>query len=362
VAFSTDRGRTWIKHPGNPVVLPPDAAMRDFRDPKVIWFDGGGKGAGHWVMVLAVVGEVWFYTSPDLTRWALSGRFGNGYGSHGGVWECPDLIRMPVSGGADGETRWVLIVSVGDGAPAGGSGVQYFIGDFDGAVFSTSDAPESVRWLDYGADFYAPQSWNNLQDGRTLAVAWMNNWSYGRLIPDEGGWRGAMSLPRELQLQHEGGDIVLLQRPVRELDARHAARVEHGSLHIERAAHAFGALRDVALTARPFDMLPGAVFGLRLTLADGGVFEVAYSPAERQLAVTRPGLGGADAAGFGATHTAPLTLHDEALDLRVLIDGNLVEVFASGGRVTMTEQVFPAVTQVALFAANCRVDAHAAAC
>jgi fructan beta-fructosidase len=362
LAYSTDRGRMWTKYDGNPVLPPPDAQMRDYRDPKVIWFDGKGNDSrgGHWVMVLAVVNEIWFYTSPDLKHWSLGSRFGAAYGSHGGVWECPDLLRMPVSGGADGETRWVLIVSVGNGAPAGGSGVQYFVGDFDGAGFSTPDAPERVRWMDYGADFYAPQSWSNAPDGRTLMIAWMNNWSYGRLTPDEGGWRGVMTLPRELQLHREAADIVLLQAPVREQDAGYANRVEHGPLSLEDGPHDLGLVRDVTLTLKLREMQTGAALGLRLTLADGGLCEIAYRPADQQLTVTRPGFNVAGAENFATTsmspHAAPLAVLDGVLALRVIIDGNLVEVFANAGRVTLTEQVFPAVTGVALFAANCAVD------
>ncbi len=360
LAFSADRGRSWKKHPGNPVLSPPEADLRDFRDPKVVWFERP-EGGGHWVMALAVAREIWFYTSRDLTRWTRSGRFAAAYGSHDGVWECPDLLRLPVVGGADGEMRWLLIVSVSDGAPARGSGVRYFVGDFDGAVFTTIDSPARVRWMDYGADFYAPQSWSNTPHGRALVIAWMNNWSYARLTPDDGGWRGAMSVPRELQLLREDGELVLLQRPVSELDARRALRVEHGPLRLAREPHALGAPNDVALTLTLYDAQPGAVFGLRLTLADGGVCEIAYRPAVQQLSFTRPGLEVAGAEGFDAVHTAPLALRDAALDLRVLIDGNLVEVFASGGRVTMTEQVFPAVTHVMLFATNCCVDARTVA-
>ena len=125
LAYSTDKGRTWTKYAGNPVIPYPDHF--NFRDPKVIWHED------HWVMSLAAGDTVLFYTSIDLKHWDQSGSFGGGYGSTDGVWETPDLFQLPVANASD--SRWVLIVGVGNGGPAGGSATQYFIGDFDGRNF-----------------------------------------------------------------------------------------------------------------------------------------------------------------------------------------------------------------------------------
>lgn len=85
-------------------------------------------------MVLAGGDRILIYTSPDLKHWTYASEFGEGEGSHGGVWECPDLFELPVEGRPN-ETKWVMQVSVGDGAVSGGSGMQYFVGSFDGTTF-----------------------------------------------------------------------------------------------------------------------------------------------------------------------------------------------------------------------------------
>ncbi len=128
IAYSNDRGRTWIKYAGNPVVKNP--GIRDFRDPKVI----RDEVRGQWVMVFAAWDHVKFYTSPNLIDWKHASDFGRKWGTHAGVWECPDIFPMNVDG--TGELKWVLLVSINPGGPNGGSGTQYFVGDFDGEKFT----------------------------------------------------------------------------------------------------------------------------------------------------------------------------------------------------------------------------------
>ena len=127
IAYSNDRGRTWTKYEGNPVL--PNPGIRDFRDPKVIW----DRDAEQWVMVLAAYDHVKFYGSKDLKNWRFLSDFGKNWGSHGGVWECPDLFPMELEG--SGEIDWVLLLSINPGSPNGGSGTQYFVGDWDGRRF-----------------------------------------------------------------------------------------------------------------------------------------------------------------------------------------------------------------------------------
>jgi sucrose-6-phosphate hydrolase SacC (GH32 family) len=135
IAYSTDRGRTWTKFSGNPVL---DIGERDFRDPKVFWHEPTQR----WVMVVAwpVQRKVRFYASPDLKQWTHLSDFGPA-GSTQGIWECPDLFPVAVEG-RRGVSKWALIVNVGSGAPAGGSGCQYFVGDFDGTGFLLDGASQ----------------------------------------------------------------------------------------------------------------------------------------------------------------------------------------------------------------------------
>lgn len=135
LAYSHDRGRTWTKFAGNPVL---DLKMADFRDPKVFWHETQSR----WVMTVALATEkkVHFYTSPNLKEWKYVGEFGPA-GATGGLWECPDLFPLPVEGGG---TKWVLIVNINPGGPAGGSGCQYFVGEFDGAKFTPEPLADTL--------------------------------------------------------------------------------------------------------------------------------------------------------------------------------------------------------------------------
>ncbi|GAA6182948.1 glycoside hydrolase family 32 protein [Aliiglaciecola sp. NS0011-25] len=127
IAYSLDKGRTWTKYDGNPVIENP--GLVDFRDPKVVWDEENNQ----WVMVLAQQDHIGFYVSDNLKDWQHVSNFGKHHGAHGGVWECPDLIKVKVSG--SDEYRYVLLVSINPGGPNGGSATQYFVGDWDGQHF-----------------------------------------------------------------------------------------------------------------------------------------------------------------------------------------------------------------------------------
>ncbi len=175
IAYSIDKGRSWTKYENNPVL--PNPGIKDFRDPKVIWYEPDQK----WIMTLAAHDNVRFYSSPNLKDWIFESEFGKGIGAHGGVWECPDLFPMEL----DGTQKWVLLVSLNDGGPNGGSGTQYFIGDFDGKTFINDNSKNQILWLDYGRDNYAGVTWSDIpdEDGRRIFMGWMSNWSYAEVVP-----------------------------------------------------------------------------------------------------------------------------------------------------------------------------------
>ncbi|HEY0606784.1 MAG TPA: glycoside hydrolase family 32 protein [Herpetosiphonaceae bacterium] len=346
LAFSTDRGRSWTKYAGNPVIAQP-AEQKDFRDPKVFWH--GDQSDGHWVMLLAVGQEIWFYTSPDLKTWAKSGEFGAGFGANGGVWETPDLFQLPVDGNPD-DTHWVLIVAVQDQAPAGGSGVQYFVGDFDGGTFIPGESPEVVRWADYGGDFYAAQSWSDAPNGRRTWLAWMNNWSYGAEIPAT-TWRGAMTVPRDLALASDGDSVVLVQQPVAEV-AKLRGVGHHWSQSevqpgVQLLEHIRGATLEVQATFAVDQATTARSFGLRVRAGADEATVIGYDAEQQALFVDRSSAGH-KATGTAGPQIVPLQPRTGEIVLRLLIDHSSVEVFADGGRVVLTNQVFPAPTSTDL--------------
>ena len=220
IAYSQDRGRTWLKYKDNPVLRNP--GFRDFRDPKVFWHDESQK----WIMVLAVKDHVQFYSSTNLTNWTFLSDFGKHVGSHAGVWECPDLIRLQDE---NGEEYWVLLQNMNPGNPNGGSGLQYFVGQFDGKYFTLDkafakllddmDSEDASIWLDAGRDNYAGVTWSNVpkDDGRCLFIGWMSNWSYAQIVPTE-RWRSAMTIVSELKLRKLDGIPRLIMDPVDAMD------------------------------------------------------------------------------------------------------------------------------------------------
>ena len=207
LAYSSDRGRTWQRFSGNPVI--PNDGRKDFRDPKVFWHEDSKA----WVMIVSAGDHVSLLRSTDLKAWTHASDFGQGIGSHAAVWECPDLF--PLTDSSDGRTRWVMTLSVGANEETAGSTAQYFIGDFDGSVFFPED--RETRFTDAGQDFYAAQSFEHVE-GRRVWMAWLGNWNYPYSLPT-GDWRGEMSIPRELSLTTVGGRRTLIQKPVPELDA-----------------------------------------------------------------------------------------------------------------------------------------------
>ena len=205
IAYSLDEGTTWIKYADNPVL---DLGMKDFRDPKVSW-DESSKS---WLMTIAKPLEykIAFFTSPDLKNWSHLSDFGP-LGAVGGCWECPDLFPLPTP---TGEVKWVLLVSLNPGGIAGGSGTQYFIGDWDGRTFTTDQ--EEIKWIDYGRDNYAGVTFHNAPENRRIFLAWMSNWDYAAKLPSS-IWRGSMTLPRELQLINCNQELLLSSLPISEI-------------------------------------------------------------------------------------------------------------------------------------------------
>jgi len=207
IAYSLDNGDTWVKYEGNPVIK--NESIKDFRDPKVFW---NGK-TNNWTMLLVAGDHLQIWQSPDLKDWAKVSEFGKDQGAHGGVWECPDMFPLKVEG-TDLE-KWVLLISINPGAPNGGSGTQYFIGDFDGKTF-TSDQKEH-KWIDWGTDNYAGVTYNHTPNNDRIFIGWMSNWDYAQETPTE-KWRSAMTLPRKLKLQAVNGTVELFNYPLKSVE------------------------------------------------------------------------------------------------------------------------------------------------
>jgi len=289
IAYSNDDGLTWTKYAGNPVL---DWNLAEFRDPKVMW----DKKRGHWLMSLARPHEhqISFYSSADLKSWQHLSDFGP-VGAIGGVWECPDLFELSYEGGS----KWVLIVSLNPGGLQGGSGTQYFIGDFDGVTFTQTQFLNETKWLDFGADYYAAVSFNDAPDNRRIMIGWMSNWDYAKLLPTE-PFRGQMSIPREITLENRGGQITLIQRPV----------IEAGKYAI-----------DLDPSQLPFKV--------------NAQVSVGWHDASSAIYLDRSASSHA-----GGVHRAPLTTSLKETTVKYILDSTSVELFINDGEATITDLFF----------------------
>ncbi len=327
LAYSTDRGRTWTKYEQNPVLKSP--GIKDFRDPKVMWYEAGEK----WIMALAVQDHIRFYSSSNLLDWSLESEFGKDAGAHGGVWECPDLFPLQVGG--TGETKWILFVSINPGAPNGGSGTQYFVGDFDGKKF-TPDSKDS-KWIDHGTDNYAGVTWSDVppEDGRRIFLGWMSNWQYGQVVPTT-AWRSAMTLPRSLELKQLETGYVLHSPPAKEVEQLRAGQQDVGQKLNDGGVVAADSLFELELAV---ELPEDETFTLVLANKKGEAARLLISAGGMSFDRTKAGQVDFEA-GFGAVHNAPRPL-GSSIRLRVFVDVASVEVFANEGEVNMTELVFP---------------------
>ncbi len=204
VAYSQDGGLSWQKYADNPVIANP--GLPCYRDPKVIW----SEDAKHWVLLITHGQSIGIYKSANLIDWELCSEFGENQGLHSqGPWECPDMFPLTAE---DGVTKWILVVGIGSGCAAPGSGTQYFVGQFDGEQFINENSPDTVLYLDHGRDYYATQSWSDAPGGKRVGISWMSNWAYAR-DTETRTFRSIMTLPREFYLTADAaGKYIVAQQ------------------------------------------------------------------------------------------------------------------------------------------------------
>jgi fructan beta-fructosidase len=335
MAFSLDNGRSWTKYSQNPVLKNP--GIKDFRDPKVFWYEASKK----WIMILAVQDHVEFFESPDLKSWSKLSEFGLGIGSHGGVWECPDLFPLNVAG----QEKWVMLLSINPGAPNGGSGTQYFIGSFDGKKFVNDNPPSLSLWMDQGRDNYAGVTWSNVpaNDGRRLFLGWMGNWEYAQVVPTF-VWRSAMTLPRELTLTKTSAGIRLASTPVKEIESLVDSTFEISPATVKGEFP----LSSPAMEAGQFELLIQLDstlkndFSIELHNAVGEKMVINYVQDQNAVLSDRTAAGKNDFApkfsGIGKGVRAVTSFPN---DIRLFVDQSSVEIFMDNGTLVMTETFFP---------------------
>ena len=268
-------------------------------------------------------------------------------GAQGGVWECPDLFELPVSGSS--EKKWALVCNLNPGGPFGGSATQYFIGDFDGTTFKAdTDATGTIptKWMDYGKDHYAAVSWSDAPNNRRTVIGWMSNWQYAAEVPTL-QYRSANTLPREMGIfKDTDGQYYLSSTPSPELEAL------RGGLHHQSRRFSFGKSdKTISLPTHndgiceilvDLEARKGQVLTLTLANKAGERVVLTYDSDKETLAFDRTQSGIVNfSQDFPAVTVAPTHRHDGKLSLRIFVDRSSIEVFEKEGRLAMTNLVFP---------------------
>jgi len=337
LAYSTDKGRTFTKYGHNPVL--PNQGVSDFRDPKVSW----NEVSKQWIMALATKQTVTFYGSSNLKEWKKLSEFGQGLGSHAGVWECPDLFPLTYQG----KTKWVLLVSMNPGAPNGGSATQYFIGNFDGKTFNADSLPYPL-WLDYGRDNYAGVTFSNIpsKDGRRIFMGWMSNWDYAEQLPTL-NFRSATTIPRQLTLSGNGEHMILKGFPVKEVNSLRGTSKTIPDQLIEKEFSIHELLPqnkgayEIEMTLKPHN---AKNFGFELKNSKAENLKFTFNLNAGKLTIDRERSGKIDFnAKFKSGSTAPLMVK-ESYRVRLLVDKSSAEIFVNEGEVAMTTLFFPTET------------------
>ncbi len=333
IAYSLDKGRTWMKYGKNPVL--PNKGDADFRDPKVFWHEASKS----WVMPLAVGKQLEIFTSENLKDWKKTGEFGIKESKNDGVWECPDLISFKTN---DGKEKWILIQNIGRGAINGGSGTQYFVGNFDGKTFTNDNSPDTKLWLDYGADNYAGVTYFNAPNDEKILIGWMSNWDdYATKVPTS-TWRSAMTIPRKLTLIETIAGYRLSQLPVINLEKLRDKKCEIPTQTISKNKNIDekSVQKELDLT---FDLskTTATEFGFEISNSKNEKLIVGYDKAIKQFFIDRTNAGKSDfSTKFAKKHFAPLNV-GKVLTIKALIDNSSIEIFVNNGEITMTDLFFP---------------------
>lgn len=365
MAYSLDNGRTFTKYEGNPILEAFDG-IKDFRDPKVFWY----APRQSWYMIVSADVEMRFYESKNLKDWTYLSSFGRGWGIQPNQFECPDFFELPIDGNPD-HKKWVMIVNINPGCLFGGSATEYFVGDFDGKTFTPMTKPEVTKWLDWGKDHYAAVTFSNTGD-RILALPWTSNWQYANFTPIR-QHRGANGLPRELRLfTGADGDLYVSASVPDEMLAlrQGSATVVAPSIELRATPHIISPLvkdgngaMELTLTLKPqaaqrvsLDLANslGEATSIYLDLEAGKVvmdrtksgitdFGTKSEPHRIETHDHRKRNSINYVNDFALATWAPLSLAKgkDEYELRIFVDKYTIELFVDGGRIAMTNQVFP---------------------
>ncbi len=331
-------GSSYSYYANNPVL---DINSTSFRDPTVFWHEPTKK----WIMVVAASSEkkVKIYSSDNLKDWNWLSDFGS-CGDINSEWECPDLFELPVDGDSDYK-KWVLIVSILEGKE------QYFVGDFDGEKFTTSESYSEPRYVDFGYDYYASRTIRDYDSTLTsvITLGWLSSWFYGLKVPKTWGGQGFWTIPRELSLKTDNG-YRLIQSPYSRLSELRLDKVEYSGV-LEKGTSAlpeFSPNENIYELDIEVETNNSADIGFNLCVGDGRKITFIYSAAENRLEMDRTNCTEEDIPEFSRSSHANVYPENNKLRFHFFVDKSSVELFVNDGEVVFSALTFPSHAQVAI--------------
>jgi len=333
VLYSNNNGSSWKQDTENTIIL------ADFYEPvqdvKVFW----NEETQSWNLLTLSGYEVRFYSSEDLKKWEYLSRFGDNVALKSGNWTSVDFFPMEMA--ETNEMKWVLFISADSGSPNEGSGVQYFVGNFDGYVYQASH--NKPKWIDHGSDLYQAVVLSDyrLADKKPVLIGTLYNSIYEQLnIPNNS--TNEFSLVRQLTLKEKFHDYYLFAEPVKTIAKPVTEEISETEL-----TDGISIEKNVDLPIRvdlTFDVNNrlylgmAESFGIAITTEEGQELILGYQAERRYFYIVDPSIQRDFPESWDGFYYAPYVTNEPQLDMTIILDGNSAELFAMDGLISLSRK------------------------
>ncbi|WP_372775356.1 GH32 C-terminal domain-containing protein [Mangrovibacterium sp.] len=335
VAYSSDNGLSWHAAADRSIVL--DNLYDRVSDTKVFWHEESQK----WLMLVLAGYEIRFYASGNLVDWEYQSRFGDDVYLKDGNWTTVDFFPMELD--ESKELKWVLTISSDAGSPNEGSGIQYFVGDFDGFVYRASH--NKPKWIDHGSDSYAGvvlgDYFANSQPACFMSAIENSIYTKFNIHPEKSG---VFSFPREMSLKEMYHDYYLVSKPMASLKS-----LENKTQQLAETDMS-GNLKIKETLSIPFEINlsfdvdnrlylgMAEVFGVRMRNTQGQELIMGYHSERRYFFIAEPAISQQHPDTWDGFNYAPYVTSEPTMNFKIIVDQTSVELYAMDGLVTLTRK------------------------